>query len=291
MELTRYRDSFMRHLRARNLSPRTCAIYDEAMTKFVQTWGDVEITDVMHQHVEMFVDHLFTQRLEPATVHTHFRGVRAFFAWAVDEGVIPLSPCAVVPAPKVPEKEVAVLTPKDVKALVGCNPRRATFTEVRDATICRLFAETGMRLSELGNLQVEDIDLDQGIASVMGKGRRPRHVPFGPATAYMLDRYLRLRAKHRSAETTWLWLGKAGFLGNHGIEQMVRKRGAALGISVHPHQFRHTFAHNWLASGGQEGDLMRLCGWRNREMLNRYGAAAAEERAIEAYRQRVGAAY
>jgi len=67
---------------------------------------------------------------------------------------------------------------------------------------------------------------------------------------------------------------------------MGRKRGRLAGIpDLHAHRFRHSFAHSWLASGGQEQDLMRLCGWRSRDMLARYGASAADERAREAYRR------
>ena len=121
---------------------------------------------------------------------------------------------------------------------------------------------------------------------VMGKGRRPRSVPFGNRAALALDRYLRVRARHKDAREPSLWLGLKGGLTPSGIAQLVGRRGRQAGIyGLHPHLFRHTFAHRWLAAGGQEGDLQRIAGWADRQMITRYGSSAAAERAREAHRR------
>jgi len=144
----------------------------------------------------------------------------------------------------------------------------------RDTAIVRLFFDSGCRLGGMAGLRIHDLDFEAGVAYVLGKGRRPRAAPFGGKTALALRRYLRARHGHAHAASPVLWLGHVGPFGDAGIKQMLERRGAQAGIEgLHAHQFRHTFAHGWMAAGGNDGDLMRVAGWADRSMLDRYGRA------------------
>lgn len=158
----------------------------------------------------------------------------------------------------------------------------------RDTAILRLFLDTGMRLSELTGLRVEDLDFDQDIARVVGKGRRVRACPFENKTALAIQRYLRERVRPDVASETSgpLWLGIHGPMSPRGIAQMVARRAKAAGLGhIHPHQLCHTFAHTFLDAGGSETGLMRLAGWQSRTMLGRYAASTADQRAREEHRR------
>ncbi|MCA1569879.1 MAG: site-specific integrase [Chloroflexi bacterium] len=109
---------------------------------------------------------------------------------------------------------------------------------------------------------------------------RERLAFLSPKAVKAVDRYLRLRTRHRFADLPWLWLGQKGRLAQSGISQVLRRRGRAAGVNrLHPHLFRHTYAHEALS------EVMALAGWRSREMLSRYARSAERQRAIAAARR------
>lgn len=279
--------SFARSLKARNLAPKTVQIYTTAARKLAgwlhSECGLTDWVDVRKQHLEAWMAFLL-DTTTPGHASNQYRAVQQTFKWLTVEEEIDANPMTNMFPPKLPETLVPVIAEDQLRVLFKACAGKDLIAR-RDLAILRLFTATGMRLAELAGLTLDDVDLDNRLAVVTGKGDRQRAVKFDAGTTMALDRYLRMRNKAKRAALPGLWLAEKnrGAMGPAGVYQMVVRRGGEIGVKLNPHQFRHTFTHRYLAAGGAEGDLMALNGWRSAQMLRRYGASAKAARAQTAY--------
>jgi site-specific recombinase XerD len=274
-------------LKAEHKSDQTVRSYTESVRMLAEFLHGFDVLRAGTVDLRMFIADLLERR-SPSTAAVRFRSLQQFYGWAVRDGLINENPMATMRPPAIPERPVPVVSVEDLRKLLkACEGK--DFLEVRDTALIRLMLEPGgMRRAEVVGLSVGDVDLDNDVVVVMGKGRRPRAIPYGHKTGQALTRYLRARTAHAYAKRTdALWLTSKGALTDNGVGQILERRCAMAGVvRIRAHQLRHTAAHMWLAeSGGDETSAMRLFGWRSRVMLNRYGASNADARAQAAARK------
>ncbi len=273
-------------------APRTVRHYLDEIHRFARWLAEHDrpaaapgdLLAVGRRDVEAWLSAQRAAGIAQATMRNRWVALRNLYGWAVDEEEIERSPVDKVVVAKGNTPAPNVLSDDDLKALLkACSG--ADFYARRDYALIRFMLATGLRVSETVDLALGDLDLTNRIVAVRhGKGDKARVVRFDAPTAAALDRYKRVRARHRYAAVPFLWIGFRGRITRKGVPVMLNKRSAEAGIAhVHPHQLRHTWADRWLSAGGNEGDLQRLGGWESADIMRRYGQARAVDRALTAY--------
>jgi site-specific recombinase XerD len=272
-------------LRAQRKSEHTVRQYTASARKF-HSWfqgRDGFPAGVTRQDIVSWLAHEQELGLAPASIRHDYAGLSAVFRWLVEEGELETNPMWKVRPPAVPA------SPKDVvsvdimgKVLAGLDKAKA----YRDAAIISLFYDTGMRVSELAGVRLQDVDWDAMTVSLADtKNNEARTVPFSVTTARRLDRWQRNRG---DPESPCLFTGKKGGpLTRSGLLQLVKRTFKPYGLTtISPHDLRHTFATHYLDSPeAREGDLQSIAGWKSPSMLGRYTASTREARAIRAHRR------
>jgi len=285
-------ESFIFNLGDRpGLSERTVEVYARTGAQFTRYLAenklpaDSEGVDAPHIRAFLAAE---GERTSAVSAHQHFRNLRVFFKWLSKEGErLAPDPMPRVDPPMVTRKVKPILPDEDLaKLLKACSGQ--DFEARRDTAILRILIDSGVRVSGLAAIQLEDVDLPHRIIRVVLKGGDEHYMPIGRKTAAALDRYLRARARHEQAESPWLWLGLKGrdvsHFGSAGIQDMLERRGKEAGLGkIGPHMFRRTAAHSMLALGMQELDVARIAGWRTTAMVRLYTEDLAAERARAAH--------
>ena len=305
--------SFVLNLKALGRSDRTVTMYRDAVAWFaaehLSAGGHLNDTDRAHRkpdagephvfepvtdweqakraHIQSWMARLFARGHADSYVNNQFRCLQAFFKWLSEDEEIPNIMLG-MKGPSVAEKPVPVFEESDIEKLFAVVQGRDIWSR-RDLAIMLMLRDTGVRLMELSGLRIEDVNVVEREAAVTGKAKKSRTVKYSFETARALDKYMRMRTKHKLAHLPHLWISPKGPLSDSGIYQMLERQAERAGVpDVHPHRFRHHFSHTWLDRGGAEGDLMELNGWDSPQMLRRYGRSAAAKRARRGYDRIMG---
>jgi integrase/recombinase XerC len=215
--------------------------------------------------VRRYLARLAEQQYSRATMARKLATLRSFYKFLMRRGYAQTNPVAPIRTPKQEKRLPKCLSVDDVRRLLAV-PEDGTLLGTRDRAMLETLYSTGVRVSELCDLNLEDIDLVGGIIHVRGKGKKERIAPVGPTAVEAIQRYLRLRQaspKSGSFDTRALYVNKHGKrLSTRSVRRKLDKYLVAAGLdpSISPHTLRHTFATHMLNNGADLRAVQELLG-------------------------------
>jgi len=266
-------EAFLLDCKVRNLSPRTIEFYKEKLSfflKFCDGQYVTQVDEITPDFIRQFMLHLEQRGNNSGGIHAYYRTIKVFLRWYMDEAEPEgwKNPIEKVKPPKQINKILSPVEIDDViKIFEACE--RNSFYGERDRAIFLTLFDTGLRASELCNLNISDIELMTGTIKIqLGKGRKPRYVFVGKDTRKALRRWI----KFRGIEPGSLFITKDGERITYwGLRQIVRRAAIKARIDTPSlHSFRRAFAITMLRAGVDIISLSRLMGHTSITVLQRY---------------------
>ena len=306
--MTAHLRAFLQYLRLnRNLSPHTVRAYESDVSQFLRhaaTLAGVTRPDLAPAHLDRaalrgFLADLHARKQARSTAARKLAAIRTFLTYLRREGVLDADPGSLVVAPKIEVRMPAHLSEDEMTGLLAA-PSGDDPLGRRDRAILELFYAAGLRLSELAGLDVDDVNLSARMVRVLGKGGKPRIVPFNTATgtairAYLPDRdeltrgqaVADRRGRRDGRGACPLFVNYRGTrLSTRSIDQLVRRyvalSGSRAGIS--PHAIRHSFATHLLQRGADLRAIQEMLGHARLTTTQRYTHVNAAQ-LLEVYRR------
>jgi len=272
--------AFLRHLSLeKDASPHTLRSYRTDLLEFAQYAGKGDpstwLGDVDTRTVRGYLAHLHARSLGATTIARKLAAVRSWFRFLVRRGALERNVAREVRGPRPPRKLVSFLPIDEATALMDAKARGGA-ARARDTAVLELLYATGLRVSELAGLDLDDVDRSQQTVRVLGKGRKERIVPYGSRAAGALAAYL----EGRGGGAGPLFANpRGGRLTVRSLHTIVRRSAAATGITrrVSPHTLRHTFATHLLDAGADLRVIQELLGHSRLSTTQRYTHVGADQ--------------
>ena len=264
---------FLSDCSARILSPRTVALYREKLSHWRALWDITQTQDITPGHIRDGLN-LLARTHNPGGVHVHYRVLRTFLRWCINEGILEVNPLQRIRPPKLVENPLPPLNLEHLKAMLGTCGH--SWIDRRDKALLLFLLDSGVRASELCSLDISDLSLEDGVVTIrQGKGRKRRSVCIGHKTRHALLRYLRLRPDQEGP----LFVTQKGRRFTYWIlVKVIRRRAEKAGVPAPAlHAFRRAFALASLRNGMDVYSLQRLMGHADLEVLRRYLALESSD--------------
>lgn len=290
-----YLEQFKKYLiLEKNASPHTIRNYLSDLSEFINFLKDElsSICDRKGSPVLKKIDHLairgylakIFKKNKRSTLGRKLASLRTFFDFLLNEGIISMNPARLISTPKKEKHLPVFLTIDEIFNLLNAH-YPSTFQGLRDRAIIETLYSCGIRVSELVNLNDEDIEFNLGIIKVLGKGKKERIVPIGSHALKALNDYLQARGKIRVDNEHPVFLNNKGKrLSSRSVERIVQKYLASAGIfkKITPHSLRHTFATHLLDAGADLRSIQEMLGHSSLTTTQQYTHVSLD-RLIEIY--------
>jgi len=306
----------------RNSSPHTILNYGNDLAQFVTYLSPPgeqppALPKITHLIIREFVGHLHEQGLEKSSIARKLAALRSFFKYCLREGLIKENPARLVPTPKLPKRVPSVLSAEEMNIflneLAGMGPAAGGSLPAkqgkakaaqgkkaggeglllrRDRALLELLYAAGLRVSELTGLNLEDMEQNEKMLRVRGKGNKERIVPYGSKAQEALEKYWPLReelllqasgsggARRAAPRTNAIFLNYAGRrLTQRSVGRIVKKYVKLVNINwdLHPHSLRHAFATHLLADGADLRAIQELLGHQSLSTTQKYTHASIRQ--------------
>jgi integrase/recombinase XerC len=253
---------FLKYLEIeKNYSGHTLVNYSADLIEFFSFLGSDDPKSVDYPALRRFLAELRVKKMRPRTVARKLSSLRSFFKYLQREGVVARNPAALVVTPKLDRTLPRFLTEDEAGKIID-SPGKDRMADLRDKAMMETLYSTGIRVSELVGIDLNDADLISNLVKVSGKGKKQRIVPIGDKAVEAIEKYLILRPSKGQA----LFLNKNGTrLSARSVRNVLDKqvRSSGVGQKVHPHMMRHSFATHLLDRGADLRSVQELLGHVN----------------------------
>jgi integrase/recombinase XerC len=272
-----YIKNFLKYLEVeRGVSTHTLRAYEHDLIEFRQ-YCSADPMQVDMIDIRGFISESIIGGKEKSTVARKLATLRSFFNYLYQEGHIKINQAKLVPTPKLPRQLPNFLTVDDAFNLVQA-PEGIGLLPVRDRAILELLYSSGLRVSEVSGLTIDDINLREGLVKARGKGKKERIVPVGDKAvdalkSYFVERMLLKKKKPAARTDAAFFLNRnGGRLTDRQIRRIVVKHARAMGIEgqIGPHTLRHTFATHLLIGGADLRSIQEMLGHSSLSTTQKY---------------------